>query len=71
MLHLQGHTCTSLVRTYLGRLTLGQKFQPTLTGVPTILTGADGGGAAEEGVASDAESVPEREKVHIKLQITN
>ena len=56
MLHLQGHTCTSLVSAYLGRLT----FQPTLTGVPTILTGADGGGAAEEGVASDAESVPER-----------
>ena len=29
MLHLQGYTCTSMVGTYLGRLTLGQKFQST------------------------------------------
>ena len=71
MLHLQGYTCTSMVGTYLGRLTLGQKFQPTLTGVPTILMGVDEGGTVVEGVTSDAESVPEREKVHIKLQITN
>ena len=29
--------------------------------------GVDEGGTVVEGVASDAESVPEREKVHIKL----
>ena len=31
----------------------------TLTGVPTVLIGSDWGAVAAEGVASDAESVPE------------
>ena len=47
----------SVVSTYLGML---GKLEPTLTGVPTILTGADVGGTVEDGAASDAESVPEK-----------
>ena len=61
MLHLQGCTCTSLVSTLFP---MRAHFQPTLTGVPTILTGADGAGTVEEGAASDAESVPD--KVHFR-----
>ena len=47
----------SVDSTYLG---MQEKLEPTLTGVPTILTGADVGGTVEEGAASDAESVPEK-----------
>ena len=36
-----------------------QDKSSTLTGVPTVLIGSDWGAVAAEGVASDAESVPE------------